>query len=948
MANTIRAAKNTFGGGLVMDLAPDTTPNEVLTSALNATLVTFNGNEMQLQNDMGNGRVETARLPEGYIPVGTCEFGDIIYIVSYNPLTNKSQIGCFPSPERNISSEEVGSMGQSLSSADFQVMNGNSPTGKLKTNSVKKIIYGNKLNPGDKFIIYDKNNNIHKQEHITDLSNTSHVYGAFPKWLRIHVVAIEDSGKINYLDSTLRWYDVNNLTGSYSYFVNEVKDTATGEVDIDAYRNKLSSGYSIFQSKVSGKLALLIELEKITGFSCTHTIYSKDGSEQDGYSTTKYLTYINFNWETDDPNVNPAAVILTNDEQSGKTTEWVGKTLQTGENAGADLAGAVIFWKKDLEDAKKVKLSDNPSYAYKSVKYYIGDNVSVTTETPYYDTGNYYETPIDNIDITTYDNFINRDCYDKKLKSIIGEIVRAEANYGDDVLSKLNIQKRDLDDYLKIPNEGHYYINAIGKDQEGNIQSKSSKTGMLFNINPVELPDYIVNNYFHYPIYKRFLEFEIPTKQKILVGTDENNENVFLETKPDISNMIYKYSVTPAMPYGLLEEYTVTNYIDFSKIGSGAIDFNTWKYFVGENALTLTLGLETYPEDNMGIAEIAIEFYDNQGCAAVYHIQNKQSYSGQFTEVIPLNGSTNKSNLNATNGAYTNAKGLSKVDGQQYIHCGAQLEEYQDGCLTLDGDNKPRKATASDTKFYMNDAGIIYQGMLYLAKIIVKYCPKDSLDNLDDTDTTRFKIFNRWLWTTTMYNGFYHQIRDFNDLSFTLSLDIGPKYEATSKYYWSKFKYASPESDVPENSDDLYKYISSNVQIVTMSDEVSQEVVDDGDNPGGGGGGGEQPLAAVWSNWKVDSNDGTLVLSMMCNQVATWDTSKLHVMSNDGLEYPLNGDPRGYSVAAGPMEVQLTIYNGTPEATFTIVSEPGFGYADNAYGDKNSPVRTLDVKYNVH
>ena len=32
----------------------------------------------------------TAYLPEGYVPVGTCEFGDIIYIVSYNPITNKS------------------------------------------------------------------------------------------------------------------------------------------------------------------------------------------------------------------------------------------------------------------------------------------------------------------------------------------------------------------------------------------------------------------------------------------------------------------------------------------------------------------------------------------------------------------------------------------------------------------------------------------------------------------------------------------------------------------------------------------------------------------------------------------------------------------------------------------------------------------------------------------
>ena len=53
-------ATNTFGGGLIMDLNPLTTPNNVLTSALNATMITYNGNEFVLQNDMGNGRVETA------------------------------------------------------------------------------------------------------------------------------------------------------------------------------------------------------------------------------------------------------------------------------------------------------------------------------------------------------------------------------------------------------------------------------------------------------------------------------------------------------------------------------------------------------------------------------------------------------------------------------------------------------------------------------------------------------------------------------------------------------------------------------------------------------------------------------------------------------------------------------------------------------------------------
>jgi len=66
-----------------------TTPNNVLTDALNATITTMNGNENVLQNDMGNARVESAYLPEGYIPIGMKEYGGVIYIASYNPVTEK-------------------------------------------------------------------------------------------------------------------------------------------------------------------------------------------------------------------------------------------------------------------------------------------------------------------------------------------------------------------------------------------------------------------------------------------------------------------------------------------------------------------------------------------------------------------------------------------------------------------------------------------------------------------------------------------------------------------------------------------------------------------------------------------------------------------------------------------------------------------------------------------
>ena len=60
--------------------------------------VTYNGNEFTLQNDMGNAKLENVKLPAGYVPVGTAEYGGIVYIASYNPITKKGQIGSYPSP----------------------------------------------------------------------------------------------------------------------------------------------------------------------------------------------------------------------------------------------------------------------------------------------------------------------------------------------------------------------------------------------------------------------------------------------------------------------------------------------------------------------------------------------------------------------------------------------------------------------------------------------------------------------------------------------------------------------------------------------------------------------------------------------------------------------------------------------------------------------------------
>ena len=79
------------------------TSQQVLTDALNATMITYNGNEMMLQNDMGNTLIQDSAtgnimgLSPGFIPIGMKEHGGIMYITSVDK-EGKGEIGTIPSP----------------------------------------------------------------------------------------------------------------------------------------------------------------------------------------------------------------------------------------------------------------------------------------------------------------------------------------------------------------------------------------------------------------------------------------------------------------------------------------------------------------------------------------------------------------------------------------------------------------------------------------------------------------------------------------------------------------------------------------------------------------------------------------------------------------------------------------------------------------------------------
>lgn len=760
--NTIMTAKSTFGDGLLMDFAPDNTQATCLTHALNATLLTMNGNELSLQNDMGNGRVETAYLPEGYVPVGTCEFGDIIYIVSYNPITNKSQIGCFPSPERNISSKELSGIKTKFNLEEFTK---STEFGFRETisNSVKKVIYENSLNPGDKFIVHsgDIHDNISR---ISDYGNKSHIIGTFPKQFKINVVAIEDSGKINYLNSDLKWYD--------DFYINQESTSNSNKPDIDSYRNILSSGYSVFQSKVSGKLAILIELERIQTFNSTYEVLKSEKIAQNGEITQtasdstsqettnvnyqQYDVYINFNWKTNNLDVNPKSIVIYD-------FEWVSNSGDVNKAGQYYVTGGEV-----------VNVAPLPE-------------ISTTDETK-----KYIE-----LEITGQ---ANTDDYDKFLNSNYQAVSN---QYKEHTKITQSVQNN-------IPEEGKYYLDLhhIVKGKYYNNKGESA--------DPVEVQDCIVNNYFKSSITKKGFTINIP-------DTDDKGNKI------DRRDLILSFKVAPMMEYGVLSDLVQTHYIDFSKIGSGEINLEGYRYYIGENLCTLQIDSSIYPEDNKGVAEIEVQFYDNQGLCAKYFINNLVSYSGIITEYIPLNGNSSNYKLSKYNG-----KKLIPHAGQifidkdipenvdttlSYVYLNTKAEKLTPIEVTynkedkkfyrVDDPNKQKVTISPTSPIFYNDAGTLYSNMLYAVKIIYKYTSKNVLGEYN-TEGIEWNNFEwRWLWTNTMFNQYYYNVKDFKDNQFELTLDIGAQYYANFKTK-DITGYEGPQND----TSDVFKGLGLNLNYV--------------------------------------------------------------------------------------------------------------------------------------
>ena len=292
---------NQFNKCLQMDTHPMVQSPDTLTDALNATFVTMNGNEVILQNDMGNRRVDNAYLPPGYEPVGIKEYGGVIYIAAYNPITNHSQIGSFPSPERKIDYNDDNSL-----KSDFDFENFVSTVGgNIVEDSELKIpvmindsfliplTKTNTLHVGDKFVVYAPDLSKMKDD-ISNYDNidseSDKVYSPKNRKYTIQIGVLNEQNNFNDITKYLvRWddespaniiKDLGNKSDLYKfnkgYFI---PDGFTYQTDIEGNTiddtNLILSRKQIvantFSYKLAGPLYLRVEYNHVSNFGFRYT-----------------------------------------------------------------------------------------------------------------------------------------------------------------------------------------------------------------------------------------------------------------------------------------------------------------------------------------------------------------------------------------------------------------------------------------------------------------------------------------------------------------------------------------------------------------------------------------------------------------------------------------------------------------------------------------------------
>lgn len=736
---TRKEENHTFQQGLIMDMNPLIVEAGYYTNALNATFVTKSGNNAVLQQDMGNGRVETAYLPEGYVPLGTTQLGGIIYIVSYNPLTDRCQIGSFPSPERNISSDELSTNKKSLSLSTFynEVEEDGNKVYYIKAPSQKVILTDDNLNPGDKFIVQSSEvGNVAIDDSCIDENYISACVQElnspdaklYPKYLKLSLVSLQDNGKVATLNDSLTWYDYSTLsgdngyysatenTGYYIYPATISEDGST--VSVDEYRNIVSSNYSVFQSKVSGKLAVLAELEVIDSFEVAWdaqkesvTVTNSDDTETE---EDRWVFYFFLNWTysnskaPDKINLYGIKVNTTLvEEQEDGTYEASGETMYGNEIVITNYPKSIAI--NDNTDSEEIisKLTE------------ISDLV----------------TSSDTITVATKENIntllsIDSDSNDDTIASAKSTSVTSSSTYIQDYTNDaLTNQYTTFYTPCYVKNYAAYVntngiqnIYTITYDSDGNYTITSES---------IDAEDsYTYNNNNNGITTARYND-----------GTD----NQFLCTTGFVCSEtegIVQFDVYPTMPFGIIQYLKETLTINLDLLGSGEISLKEYRYYWSEYSITLQWALSAYPELNKTINSVTFNFYEWSSYVKAFCSSNSNYIDSAYVVTQDVGNG-----VSSQDAVWYYETTTTDDDGNEITEEATATVDYN-GLVIYLGNNTPVSITTSSKSSYSGNFTEIIENKLnnnslYLVEIVINY-----------NDEKEIRYY-RFMYTSAIFNQYY-------------------------------------------------------------------------------------------------------------------------------------------------------------------------------------------------
>ena len=565
---------NTFSDGITLDLNPLTVPNSTLTNCLNGTMLTFNGNENVLQNDMGNARVETAMLPTGYIPLGSTSFGGIIYIVSYNPIDKKCQIGSFPSPERNLTKDELGDNSKAVINLDqFCETSWNELEGQfgdpdnIITNYYQKVnLLETKIHAGDKYKIFsDQINEL--QEYISGWTENNTNPNKNPKYLKFDIVSTLDDGKIINLTDNSVWTinDKNEDKKSIPYYIynGDISSDSTGKIDLEEYRGLVGSNYDTYVSKLSGKLGIVAKLEVPTTFSVGYEVLRNPYPDEiiEGYDT--YQFYLTLNWTNDNTldksRINPiGAKIFVNNKPLifSEEQDYFPIDLESFDIKEVDTEYQSNFSDTLIEDKCKTIAPDN---------YYLEGGKLEYLKNNY----NYFDrNQLRGNDGTDFQYLIKAFKLYKK-----GKVFYQQNE--DNSMTLLE------DDYVYLYDGNN--LNSLDKD----------KLYEFNNDTLTELNEDIIYEY----------------DRDFSIVNDNYVSNLQRSVEEEKTTDVYlTITIIPVMSFGKLEFLKRTLVLNLSEINSGHMYLNNYQYYVESDKINIDFSLEAYPEEGKSINYLSISY----------------------------------------------------------------------------------------------------------------------------------------------------------------------------------------------------------------------------------------------------------------------------------------------------------------------------------------------------